>query len=325
MTMSETQPDGFVELTQPYKHELFVHCYRMLGSLHEAEDLVQETYLRAWRGFGDFEGRSSLRTWLYTIATRACLNALASKSRRVLPVGLGPANQEPPDNLRPALAEDIWLQPLPDSVLRAAVDPAEIAVVRSRTRLAMIAALHSLSARERAAVILRDVLQWRASEVAEALDTSAASVNSSLLRARARIRAAEPREDEMVEPDSADSRAALDRYVTAFQEADIDSLVSMLREDVVIEMPPLPSWFAGVESVGRFLAARCLYAHQWRMIPTIANGQPAAASYVRDADGVYAAHSIQVLTLTRTGIARIMAFRSPLHFAYFELPGHLTA
>jgi RNA polymerase sigma-70 factor, ECF subfamily len=317
-------PDDFVARTDPYRRELFAHCYRMLGSLHEAEDLVQEVYLRAWRGYDDFRGGSSIRTWLYVIATRACLNALDSRSRRALPYGLGPPNENHPGD---PLAEQVWLQPLPDQLLGVGpvlgADPAEVAVARSRTRLAMIAALHTLSARERAAVILREVLGWPAAEVASTLETTAASVNSSLRRARARIALAEPREDEIIEPDDSDSRAMLDRYMTAFREADMALLVSILRDDVTIEMPPVPTWFAGIDRVSDFLAVRVSFADQWRMLPTIANGQPAAAAYVRDADGIHGAHSVQVLTTTTTGIQRVVAFRSPGLFAYFGVPEYL--
>ena len=312
--------DEFASLTGPHRRELFAHCYRMMGSLHEAEDMVQETMLRAWRGFDGFEGRSSVRTWLYLIATRACLNALGSRNRRALPYGLGPANQAPYDKLGDVLTEQVWLQPLPGSY----ADPAETAVARSRTRLAMIAALHTLSARERAAVILREVVGLSAAEVASALETTAASVNSSLQRARARIIEAEPSEDEIVEPTDPDSRAALDRYVSAFQDADMNLLVSLLRADVTIEMPPLPTWFAGIDRVGEFFASRVVAPGQWRMFATEANAQPAAAGYRLDADGVHCAHSIHVLTVTTTGIAQVVAFRTAGLFHYFGLPEYLS-
>ena len=314
--------DDFVEVTDPHRRELFAHCYRMMGSLHEAEDLVQETYLRAWRGYADFQGRSSVRTWLYVIATRACLNALERHDRRTLPYGLGPPNQAPYGSLGDPLAENLWLQPFPDAL--AANDPAEVAVTRSRTRLAMIVALHTLSARERAAVILRDVLAWPAAEVASALETSTAAVNSSLQRARARIADAEPQEDEIIEPDDPLGRATLDRYIAAFNDADMKLLVSILREDVSVEMPPIPAWFAGVDAVGAFLAGRASYADQWRLFPEAANGQFAAAAYLRDVDGIHCAHSIQVLTTSKTGIVRVVAFRDPELFTYFGRPSYLS-
>jgi RNA polymerase sigma-70 factor (ECF subfamily) len=312
--------DEFATQTDPYRRELFAHCYRMMGSLHEAEDLVQETMLRAWRGFDEFEGRSSLRTWLHLIATRACLNALEGRKRRALPVGLGAANRAPYDQLGDVLPEQVWLQPLPEIYL----DPAESAIARSRTRLAMIAALHTLSARERAAVILREVLGLPAAEVASALETTAASVNSSLQRARARLATAEPREDEILEPDDPDRRAMLDRYVTAFHEADMKALVTLLREDVTIEMPPLPNWFAGLDRVMEFFESRVIFPGMWWMLPITANGQAAAAGYRLDDDGVHCAHSIHVLTTTRTGVERVVAFRSATLFRYFDLPDYLS-
>jgi RNA polymerase sigma-70 factor (ECF subfamily) len=215
----------------------------------------------------------------------------------------------------------VWLQPLPEIYL----DPAESAITRSRTRLAMIAALHTLSARERAAVILREVLDLPAAEVATALDTTAASVNSSLQRARARLATAEPREDEILEPDDPDRRAMLDKYVSAFHEADMKALVSLLREDVTIEMPPVPNWFAGHDRVMEFFSSRVVIPGSWRLFPTAANGQAAAAAYLLDRDGVHSAHSIHLLTATTTGIQRVVAFRSAGLFRYFGLPDYLGA
>ena len=312
---TEIREPQFAEQAEQYRRELFTHCYRMLGSPADAEDLVQETYLRAWRGFGSFEGRSSLRTWLYRIATRACLDALDSAGRRALPSGLGQASDGPVDRLAPALAEPLWLQPLPTGA-----DPADSAVGRSRTRLAMIAALHMLSARERAAVILRDVLEWRSAEVAAALDTSTAAVNSALQRARARLAEVGAVEDEITEPADPTSRAALDRYVDAFHSADMDGLVGLLRHDVVLEMPPVPTWFAGRDRVGASLRSRVRAPGQWSLRCTEANDQPAAAAWLRDASGVRRPHGIHVLTVTGTGIARITVFRSPHLLERFGFP-----
>jgi RNA polymerase sigma-70 factor (ECF subfamily) len=290
----------FVELTEPHRRELYHHCYRMLGSPAEAEDAVQETYLRAWRGFAGFQGRSSVRTWLYRIATRACLDALDGRGRRAVPSGLGGPGDDPSGALAEALGEPVWLQPLPTG--RHLADPAEIALVRARTRLAFIAALHTLSARERAAVILRDGHGWSAAEVAAALETSVAAVNSALQRARTRLADA-PAEDGIVEPDDPAAAEALDRYVTAFQSGDLTGLVGLLRRDVVLEMPPVPTWFAGRERVLAFLTRAAFDPGDWLMRRAEANGLPAAAAWRRGVP-----QGVHVLTVTRTGIARITAF-----------------
>jgi RNA polymerase sigma-70 factor (ECF subfamily) len=306
----------FAELTQPYRRELLVHCYRMLGSPHDAEDLVQETLLRAWRGWAGFEGRSSMRTWLYRIATNACLNALESRERRVLPSGLLAPSEDEHFDVEAAWADSTWIQPLPD-----VSTPEAIMLDRSGTRLAMVAALQTLSARERAAVILHDVVKLTSAEVAEALDTTTAAVNSALQRARGRLAEAEPHEDEIVEPTDPACRAAIEAYVEAFHTADIPMLVGLLRQDVSIEMPPVPTWFAGIDDVAGFLTSRVVtHAGRWHLLPTSANGQPAAAAYVLDSEGVYRAHGLHVLTVTRTGISRIVAFRDTSLFPVFGLP-----
>jgi RNA polymerase sigma-70 factor (ECF subfamily) len=295
----------FAAVTEPFRRELLAHCYRMLGSIHDAEDLVQETYLRAWRAFGRFEGRSSVRRWLYKIATMACLTALETRSRRPLPSGLG----APLDDHRVALASSepsvAWLQPAPDALF----DPAAIVAGRTGVRLAFIAALQYLPARQRAVLTMRDVLAFRTAEVAEMLDTTIAAVDSALRRARAQLAEAGPIEDELAEPDEGVQRALLDGYVDAFTRADPDALVSLLRADVELEMPPTPTWFTGRQAVVGFLATRVLRRKdQWRMVPTRANGQPAAVAYLRTDDGRYEAHGVEVLTLIGDRIARITAF-----------------
>jgi RNA polymerase sigma-70 factor (ECF subfamily) len=312
---SLTEQD-FAERTSPYRRELLVHCYRMLGSPQDAEDLVQETYLRAWRGWAAFEERASVRTWLYRIATNACLNSLESRQRRALPSELGAARENEGFDVDAAWAENTWIQPLPD-----VSTPEEIMLDRSGTRLAMVAALQSLSARERAAVILHDAVKLTSAEVATAIDSTPAAVNSALQRARARLAEAQPREDEIVEPTDPAARATLERYVEAFHNADIPTLTGLLRHDVSIEMPPIPTWFRGRDDVAGFLASRCLRPGQWRLLLTGgANCQPAAAAYRRDAAGVLRAHSIMVLTVTTEGISRIVAFRDPSLFRLFGLP-----
>ena len=306
----------FVERTERYRRELLAHCYRMLGSVDDAEDLVQETYLRAWRGFAAFEERSSVRTWLYRIATNACLNALAHSERRVLPSGLvGPSDD--PTRPDPEALEAPWLQPFPDRLLGD--DPATVAVAREGIRLAFVAALQHLPARQRAVLILRDVLGWRAAEVAALMDTTTASVNSALQRARAQLDEVAPARDEVVPPTEPASLALLDRYAAAFANADLDDLLATLRDDVVLEMPPRPMWVQGLAVCRRFMASRVTMPGALRLIPTAANGQPAFATYFR-ADGFYHAHNVQVLTVTPTGIAHVVAFIDAGLFPAFGLP-----
>jgi RNA polymerase sigma-70 factor (ECF subfamily) len=316
------QDKEFVEATDPHRRELTVHCYRMLGSQTDAEDLVQETYLRAWRGWGDFEGRASVRTWLYRIATNACLNALEGRDRRALPSGLVPAKQDDGFDVDAAWADSTWIEPAPDSLLSPPT-PEALLLEKTSTRLAMVAALQTLSARERAAVVLHDVVRLTAAEVAQSLETTPAAVNSALQRARARLALAQPREDEIVEPDDPACRVAVDRYVEAMQAADIPLLVDLFRRDVTLEMPPAPTWFSGRDDVLSFYRLRVSYADQWRMVATSANGQPAAAAYLRNADGLLMAHGVHVLTLTRTGVARVVAFRKPGLLPAFGLPGSM--
>jgi RNA polymerase sigma-70 factor (TIGR02960 family) len=300
----------FAALAESFRPELLAHCYRMLGSIHDAEDLVQETYLRAWRGFGGFEGRSSVRRWLYKIATMACLTALETLSRRPLPSGLGAPSDDHRVVVAPREPSVAWLQPAPDALLGAG-NPAAIVAGRVGVRLAFIAALQFLSARQRAVLVLRDVLAFRTVEVAEMLDTTAAAVDSALRRARARLAEDGPTEDDLAEPEEQAQRTLLDRYVDAFIRADPDALVNLLRADVELEMPPIPTWFTGQPAVVGFLANRILRRDLWRMVPTRANGQPAFVVYERAGDGRYEAHGVQVLTLIGARVARITAFNDP--------------
>jgi RNA polymerase sigma-70 factor (ECF subfamily) len=314
--------EDFASLTDPFRAELLAHCYRMLGSVHDAEDQVQETMIRAWRSYGDFEGRASLRTWLYRIATNACLRALENGSRRPLPSGLGAPGEYPEAPLPAARAEVPWLQPIPDALVSAGPgDPAEIVAIRQSTRLALIAALQYLPARQRAVLILRDVLRWRAAEVAELLGTTTTAVNGMLQRARARLEQAAPDADQIHEPADPADRALLDRYAAAFQNADVPAVMQLLREDAVFEMPPEATWFRGRELIGRFLAARVLTEPgRFRMIPTAANGQPALGTYLRGRDGEYRAHSICVLTTAGSHVTRVTSFNDASLFAIFGLP-----
>ena len=304
----------FAVLAEPFRPELLAHCYRILGSIHDAEDLVQETYLRAWRGFGRFEGRSSLRRWLYKIATMACLTALQTRSRRPLPSGLGAPSDDHRVAVAPAEPSVAWLQPVPDALL----DPAALAAGKAGVRLAFIAALQLLPARQRAVLTLRDVLAFTTAEVAEILDTTAAAVDSLLRRARTHLAEAGPVEEELAEPDEQVRRTLLDAYVDAFVRADPDALVKLLRADVELEMPPTPTWFTGRPAVVGFLARRVLRKDHWRLVPTRANDQPALVEYAR-ADGGYEAHGVQVLTLIGARIARITAFNDPSLVPTFDL------
>ena len=312
----------FERLTGPFRDELLAYCYRMLGSVQDAEDQVQETMLRAWRSYGGFEGRSSVRTWLYRIATNACLRALENRGRRPLPSGLGAPAQEADTPTGAARTEVPWLEPIPDALFGTSpADPAAIVVSRTSMRLALIAALQYLPPRQRAVLILRDVLRWRAAEVAGLLRISTVAVNSLLQRARTQLELAAPAEDDIREPARLADRDLVGRYAAAFENADLAALVRMLREDAVLEMPPQPGWFRGRDAVVRFLGAQVLgRPGDWRMVPTAANGQPAFAAYLRDDDGGYRAHGICVLTLTGTGLSRIVSFNDPGLFPVFGFP-----
>jgi RNA polymerase sigma-70 factor (ECF subfamily) len=317
-----TDTAEFARLTDPFRAELIAHCYRMLGSVHDAEDQVQETLIRAWRSYGDFEGRASLRTWLYRIATNTCLRALENRVRRPLPSGLGAPGADPEGPLAAGHCEVPWLEPIPDALVRAdPADPASVVVSRVSLRLALIAALQYLPARQRAVLILRDVLQWQASEVAGLLGTTTTAVNGLLLRARARIEQAELVQDEIREPAETSQRALLDLYAAAFQNADVPALSRLLQQDATFEMPPIPTWFAGRDQVSRFLGTQVLrQPGDFTMVPVAANGQPAFACYLRGL-----AHAIQVLTVTDAGIAHIVTFQQPELFAAFGLPPVLPA
>ncbi|HEX4704225.1 MAG TPA: sigma-70 family RNA polymerase sigma factor [Pseudonocardiaceae bacterium] len=316
--------EDFRQFTDPFRPELLVHCYRMLGSIHDAEDQLQETLIRAWRSYDRFDGRSSARTWLYRIATNECLRALAKRGRRPLPSGLGGPTADPNAPLITAVPETPWLQPIPDAMFDIdPVDPASVVVSRAGTRLALIAALQYLPARQRAVLILRDVLGWRAAEVAELLDMSTVAVNSALQRARTQLK--DVTEDDVREPTDPDRRALLDQYATAFANADVTALMALLTEDVVLEMPPYLTWFTGRGAIGEFFTTVVFREpSQIRMVPTKANNQLAVVPY-RGHDGVLRPHSIQVLTFAGAHIARITSFQDPALFPTFGLPPTLPA
>jgi RNA polymerase sigma-70 factor, ECF subfamily len=315
--------DVFASLVEPLRRELTVHCYRMSGSLHEAEDLVQETYLRAWRGFRDFENRSSVRTWMYRIATNVCLTALDGRARRPMPTGLGQPSSDPHGSLE-SRPEVTWLEPLPDSVVwggESADDPAAEVVDRESVRLALIAALQHLTPPQRAILILRDVLAWRASEVAELLNMSTAAVNSSLQRARAQVHKLNPEEPtESLRDEHAKSLLA--DYVAAFQNYDVERIVGLLAEDAVWEMPPYVGWYEGSAAIGRLIDTHCPAEAPGDqiMVPTSANGQPAFGLYMKQPDGKHHAFQLQVLTLTNQGVSHVSVFFDTSLFAEFGLP-----
>ncbi|WP_257574321.1 sigma-70 family RNA polymerase sigma factor [Streptomyces sp. JJ66] len=318
--------EDFPRLADPFRRELLAHCYRMLGSVHDAEDLVQETYLRAWRAFDSFEGRSSIRTWLHRIATNTCLDALASRSRRPLPTGLGAPSAEPREELVEQ-REVPWLEPVPDALVGAdGADPAAVVTGRESIRLAFIAALQHLPPRQRAVLLLRDVLRWRAAEVAELLDTTVASVNSALQRARGHLRHAALVEDTVVEPTGKEQRELLDRYVAAFETKDVAEIVKLFSQEAIWEMPPFTGWYQGPAAIGELIDTRCPGGPgDMLLVPTAMNGQPAFGLYMRGEDGAYWPFHLQVLTLTGAGVAHVAAFFEPKLFATAGLPEFLPA
>jgi RNA polymerase sigma-70 factor, ECF subfamily len=314
-----SEPAEFGRRAEPFRRELLAHCYRMLGALDEAEDVVQETYLRAWRSYGGFDGRSSLRTWLYRIATNACLTALRQRGRRPLPSGLGAPESDPDAEPEP-VAGVRWLQPVPDALVTPeSADPAVIASIRDSLRLALLTSLQELSPRQRAVLILREVLDVPAPEVATMLDTTVAAVKSALQRARARL--AEPARAPAGEPTEAAARELLELYLTGFENADMGALERALRADATIEMVGSRTWFAGRVTCLRFLARVVGEPGDWRMVATRANGQPAAGAYLRGTDGRHHAFGLGALTVSTTGITRIVVFGGgAAQLAPFGLP-----
>ncbi|MEA2386367.1 MAG: hypothetical protein QOJ22_541 [Thermoleophilaceae bacterium] len=307
--------DAFGRLVEPYRGELHAHCYRMLGSVHDAEDALQDALLRAWRGLARFEGRSSLRSWLYTIATNTCLNAIARRPKRVLPVDYGPAS-DPHDAPGEPVVESVWIEPYPDELLGLDDGPAAPEAsyeLRESVELAFVAALQHLPANQRAVLILREVLGFSAKEVAESLDTSVASVNSALQRARAAV-------DERV-PDQSQQktlralgddelRGLVSRYVDAWERNDVEQFASMLAEDATFAMPPLASWYQGREGIAGWAAGWPLSgAWRWRTVPARANGQPALGFYTWDeGEQAYMPFALNVLSFRGSLITNVTAF-----------------
>jgi len=314
---STTELDDFDALTQRYQRELLAHCYRMSGSVHEAEDLVQETLLRAWKASADFQGRSSVRTWLYRIATNVCLTNLEGRPRRPLPTGLGATESDARDPLD-AQPEIPWLEPIPD----AAVQVEE----KDTIRLAFVAALQHLPARQRAVLILRDVLRWSAAEVAEALDTTSAAVNSALQRAHAQLDKQHLDADHVTPSLSGAQEQLLAEYVEAFWNKDIDRIVTLLTAEATWEMPPFTGWYAGPESIGTLIDTKCPGGHHdMPMLRTEANGQPAFGLYMRTPQGDFEPFHMQVLQLDGDRVAHVSAFFGHQVFVRFGLPERLPA
>jgi RNA polymerase sigma-70 factor, ECF subfamily len=321
MTMSSGAIDRFEEATEPYRRELLAHCYRMTGSVHEAQDLVQDTYVRAWRAFDRFEGRSSIRTWLYRIATNVCLSSLERSSRRPLPSGLGPPSTDPFSPADPVAIDVAWIEPLPDGLgLDEGADPAEVAVARETLRLALVAAAQILTPRQRAAFFLCDVLGRPAIEAAEVLDVSVGALKSLLQRARIRLDRESIADDELAEPTDEGARRVLDRYMSAFERSDMGEIERLLVDDAILEMTGTTTWFSGKATCTSFIAAYGIgHPGDWRMFPLRASGQLAAAAYQLAEDGTYHSFAIVVIATSSTHISRISLFAEPELFTQFGL------
>ncbi|WP_052848475.1 sigma-70 family RNA polymerase sigma factor [Streptomyces avicenniae] len=335
-TPTATSADEPVTEAQLERHrkELTAYCYRMLGSAFEAEDAVQETLVRAWRGLDRFEGRSSLRSWLYRIATNVCLTMLSGSSRRARPMDLSSPTPTASAVLGPPLPETAWVEPMPDSRMLSATDPAERAEARESVRLALIAALQHLAPRQRAVLILREVLAWKASEVAELLGTSVASVNSALQRARATIAttglnaagdaALAPGDAVSAEALSTEEKDLLARYLDAFERYDLDSLTTLLHEDATLSMPPYDLWVRGADDVCAWMLGPGHGCRGSRLIPTSANGLPAFGQYRPDPDGGHTPWALQVIETAEGRITGINSFLdTERFFPLFGLPPHL--
>lgn len=318
--------DAFLADAQRYRRELLAHCYRMTGSLHDAEDLVQETYLRAWKSYKGFQGKSSVRTWLYRIATNTCLTALDGRKRRPLPSGLGGPAADPRADITEH-GEVPWLEPLPDGLREDSYDPSVIVESRDSVRLAFIAALQHLSPRQRAVLVLRDVLQWRAAEVGAAIGTSTAAVNSLLQRARAQLDAVRPSEDDAIAPpESLAAQDLLAKYVAAFEAYDVDRLAAIFTAEAIWEMPPFDTWYQGPEDIVTLSKVHCPAerAGDFKILRTTANGQVAGAFYLLNREsGVHEAFQLHVLECTADGIAHVVAFLDTALFEKFGLPAAL--
>jgi RNA polymerase sigma-70 factor, ECF subfamily len=323
--------EAYRRLVEPHREELRVHCYRMLGSVHDAEDALQETLLRAWRGLEGFEGRSSLRSWLYRIATNTCLDEIARRPRRLLPTEHGPAS-DPNDDSPAPLVESTSVEPYPDERLDVG---GEFAVPEARyerreaVELAFIAALQHLRPRQRAVLILRDVLGFSSREVAESLETTVGSVNGALHRARKAVDERLPEQSQQATLRALGDdgvRELVEAYMDAWERGDVDAVVAMLVEDATIAMPPMALWYSGRSAIAVFLAKWALTQERWRFVPVRANGQLAFGTYSWNEDkGSYVASAVDVLTLRGAKVEAITAFVSPGVFESLGLPDELPA
>ncbi|GAA3114596.1 sigma-70 family RNA polymerase sigma factor [Kribbella aluminosa] len=320
---------AFTRLVTPLRRELHAHCYRMLGSTHDADDALQDALLRAWRGLARFEGRSSLRTWLYTVVTRTCLDVAETRGKRALPVDLGPSSDHAVLDGNAPLADVAWLGPYPDANLSGSqAGPDARYEQREAVELAFVAALQHLPGNQRAALLLFDVLGFSAAEIATTMNTSTTSVNSALARARKIVAEKVPsrtQQQTLRNVDDGRLRKIVAEYAAALENGDADALVALLTDDVTWSMPPLPHWYHGIEAVTDFAVqvplTRC---PSWRHVPTSANGQPAVAFYLgNDATGPHLAWSITVLTLRGEHISDLTSFIGPDHFTPFGLPAAL--
>lgn len=314
-----TDDAAFRRIAEAYRHDIQVHCYRMLGSIHDAEDAAQETLLRAWRGLDGFEGRAPLRAWLYRVATNVCLTTLAGRARRVVPEALGPAVEFAP--LGTSDREVRWLEPYPDALLEGVADeapgPEARYELRESVRLAFISAIQRLPPRQRAVLLLRDVLGFTARETAEQLGSSVASVNSALQRARTTLAERRPAD---AAPSEERERLLLERYVAAWQSADVDGLVRLMKDDAVFTMPPWREWYVGRARIRSFLAWAFGRRRGQRLVATRANGQPAFGYYRSDPDaGRWRAFGIQVLAVEAGALSVVTTFVDPALFGKFGL------
>jgi RNA polymerase sigma-70 factor (ECF subfamily) len=324
-TVNESE---FERVAGPLRGELLAHCYRMLGSAGDAEDMVQETYLRAWRAFHAFEGRSSVRTWMYTIATNTCLTALRQQGRRPLPSGLG----QPPGDPSVPVVEDRsrdWLEPLPDRLVwgAAAPDPAEAAVATEGVQLAVVAALQDLPPRQRAALVLRDVLQMSAAETAEALGCTVAAANSALQRARATIGEGARQAGRRVHELSAQEREVFARFCEAFERYDVPAVVGVMAEQATWQMPPFDRYYVGRADIAALIGGQCPASapRDLLMLPTVSNGQPAAGMYLRGEDGVHRPFQLVVLDIVDGVVTSVVGFFSPEAFEQAGLPAEVRS
>ena len=321
---------AFASLTEPHRRELLTHCYRMLGSLQDAEDQVQETFLRAWRRLETYEGRAPFRAWLYRIATNACIDIIKQRSKRGLPADLYPPS-DPTNPLKPPIMEAIWIEPFPDKLgAPEEANPEARYDWRESISLAFMVALQDLPPRQRCALIMADVLDWRADELAQTLEITIPAVNSLLHRARLKLKQRYPSNQQAQQhalPDDARLHTLLDRYMQAWEAADVDGIVSMLKEDATFPMPPLPSWFSGHEAIRTFISTTILAGKasgRWRLLPVRANGSPGFGFYMRDEKtGTYGAYAIQVLGFEGELLSDVTTFGYPQLFPFFGLPAEV--